>query len=48
MTPRTPTLASFTLYAGEGPIPQPQNNFGAAVHSSRLAQALCWLLVLFL
>ncbi len=48
MTTRAPTLAAFALTSGEGRTPQPPNTGGAAIFSSRLVQALCWLLVFFL
>jgi len=48
MTIRFPTLSTFTLAAAEGRIPQSLINLGAAIHSSRLVQALCWSVVFFL
>lgn len=52
MTIRIPTLAAFTLTSNEErtqqPLNNPLNNLGAAIHSLRLVQALCWLLVFIL
>jgi hypothetical protein len=48
MTIRIPTLAAFTLTFTEGSTPQPLKILAAAIHSSRLLQALCWSLVFFL
>ncbi len=48
MTIRVPTLDAFTLTANETDTPRLSSILGAAVHSSRLVQALCWVLVFFL
>jgi len=47
MSTRVPALAAFTLTSTEGRITHPQN-IAAAIHSSRLVQALCWFLVVIL
>jgi len=47
MTLRIPTPAVFTLTSTEGRLPQPPDILLAAIHSSRLVQALCWFVVFF-
>jgi hypothetical protein len=48
MSSRTSALAAVAQSAGEGRTSQPLAFLDAAIHSPRLVQAVCWLLVLFL
>jgi hypothetical protein len=48
MTIRIPALAAFKLTPNEAHTPRRLSSLGAAIHSSRLVQTFCWILVLFL
>ena len=48
MNIRIPALAAFTLTTNESRTLQPPSIFRPAIHSSRLVQTLCWILVFFL